>query len=107
MLYNTGGIGMRRAPAVEKDISDVTEEDIRVSVIGTVIKKDPIQYSMIVDDGTGSIIVLGDKLFDVQTIVRVIGRPQTRGEPFINAEIVQDFSDFDLELYKKVKELEQ
>ncbi|MBU7022840.1 MAG: replication protein RepA [Theionarchaea archaeon] len=98
---------MRRAPAVEKDISDVTEEDIRVSLIGTVIKKDPIQYSMIVDDGTGSIVVFGDKLYDVQTIVRIIGRPQRRGEPFINAEIVQDFSDFDLELYKKVKELEQ
>ncbi|MGC1122510.1 MAG: replication protein RepA [Candidatus Methanofastidiosia archaeon] len=98
---------MRRAFAIEKDISDITEEDIRVSVIGTVIRKDPIQYSMIIDDGTGSITILGDKLYEVQTIVRVIGRPQTRGEPFINAEIVQDFSDFDLELYKRVKELEQ
>ncbi|MBU6998974.1 MAG: replication protein RepA [Theionarchaea archaeon] len=98
---------MRRAPAIEKDISDITEEDIRVSIIGTVIRKDPIQYSMILDDGTGSIIVLGDKLFEVQTTVRVIGRPQMRGEPLISAEIVQDFSDFDLELYKRVKELEQ
>ncbi|MBU7014507.1 MAG: replication protein RepA [Theionarchaea archaeon] len=98
---------MRRAPAIEKDISDITEEDIRVSVIGTVIRKDPIQYSMIIDDGTGSITVLGDRLFDVQTVVRVVGRPQTRGNPLINAEIVQDFSDFDLELYKRVKELEQ
>lgn len=98
---------MRRVPAIEKDISDITEEDIRVSIIGTVIRKDPIQYSMILDDGTGSIIVLGDKLFEVQTTVRVIGRPQMRGEPLISAEIVQDFSDFDLELYKRVKELEQ
>lgn len=97
---------MRRAPAIEKDISDIDEEDIRVSVIGTVIKKDAIQYSMVIDDGTGSVTVFADKLFDVQSIIRVIGRPQMRGEPVIDAEIVQDFADFDLELYRKVKEME-
>ena len=98
---------MRRAPAVETDISDITEEDIRVSVIGTVIRKDPIQYSMIIDDGTGSITVLADKLYEVSSVIRVIGRPKIRGEPVLDAEIIQDFSDFDLELYKKIKEMEQ
>jgi hypothetical protein len=107
MLCLTGGVGMRRAPAVERDIADIDTEDIRVSIIGTVIKKDPIQYSMIIDDGTGSITVFADVLFDVQSIIRVIGRPQIRGDPIINAEIVQDFSDFDLELYKKIEEMEQ
>jgi hypothetical protein len=97
---------MRRAPAMEKDICDIDETDIRVSVIGTVIKKDPIQYSMVIDDGTGSVVIFADKLFDVQSIIRVIGRPQTRGEPIIDAEIVQDFTDFDLELYKKMREME-
>ncbi|MBU7016318.1 MAG: replication protein RepA [Theionarchaea archaeon] len=97
---------MRRAPALEKDVCDIDEEDIRVSVVGIVVKKDPIQYSMIIDDGTGSITVFADKLFDIQSIIRVIGRPQTRGEPIIDAEIVQDFTDFDLELYRKVKEME-
>ncbi|KYK29666.1 MAG: replication protein RepA [Theionarchaea archaeon] len=96
---------MRRAPAVEKDICDIDEDDIRVSVVGTVIKKDPIQYSMIIDDGTGSVTVFADNLFDIQSIIRVIGRPQMRGEPIIDAEIVQDFSDFDLELFKKIKEM--
>ncbi|MGD2247443.1 MAG: replication protein RepA [Candidatus Methanofastidiosia archaeon] len=98
---------MRRAPAVEKDICDIDEDDIRVSIIGTVIKKDPIQYSMITDDGTASITVFADNIFDVQSIIRVIGRPQIRGEPIIEAEIVQDFSNFDLELYKTVKEMEE
>ncbi len=97
---------MRRAPAAEKDICDITEEDIRVSIIGTVIKKDPIQYSMIIDDGTASIAVLADKLFEIQSIIRVIGRPKMRGEPIIDAEIVQDFCDFDLELFKKMQEME-
>ena len=96
---------MRRAPAVEKDICDIDEDDIRVSVVGTVIKKDPIQYSMIIDDGTGSVTVFADNLFDIQSIIRAIGRPQMRGEPIIDAEIVQDFSDFDLELFKKIKEM--
>jgi len=96
---------VRRAPAVEKDICDIDEDDIRVSVVGTVIKKDPIQYSMIIDDGTGSVTVFADNLFDIQSIIRVIGRPQMRGEPIIDAEIVQDFSDFDLELFKKIKEM--
>jgi hypothetical protein len=107
MLYITGGINMRRAPAVEKDICDIDEDDIRVSIIGTVIKRDPIQYSMIMDDGTGSITVFADNIFDVQSIIRVIGRPQIRGEPIIEAEIVQEFSNFDLELYKTVKEMEE
>jgi hypothetical protein len=98
---------MRRAPAMEKDIADIDTEDIRISVIGTVIKKDPIQYSMVIDDGTGSVMVFADVLFDVQSIVRVIGRPQIRGDPIITAEIIQDFSNFDLELYKKIKEMEQ
>lgn len=98
---------MRRAPAVEKDISDIDEEDIRVSLVGTVIKKDPIQYSMVIDDGSGSIAVFADSLFEVQSVIRVIGRPHIRGEPVIHAEIVQDFTNFDLELYRRVKEMEQ
>jgi hypothetical protein len=97
---------MRRAPAVERDICDITEEDIRVSVVGTVIKNDPIQYSMTIDDGTASVTVFADKLFEVQTIIRVVGRPHVRGEPVIDAEIVQDFTDFDLELFKKIQEME-
>lgn len=97
---------IRRAAAVEKDICDIDEDDIRVSVVGTVIKKDPIQYSMIIDDGTGSVTVFADTLFDIQSIIRVIGRPQMRGEPVIDAEVVQDFADFDLELFRKLKEME-
>lgn len=97
---------MRKAAAVERDISDIDDDDIRVSVVGTVIRKDPIQYSMTIDDGTASITVFGDTLYEVQSTVRVIGRPQMRGEPIIDAEIIQDFSGFDLELYQRIKEME-
>lgn len=97
---------MRRAPAVEKDICDIDEDDIRVSITGTVIKKDPIQYSMVIDDGTASITVFADTLYEIQSIIRVLGRPQIRGEPVVEAKIVQDFADFDLELFKKIREME-
>jgi hypothetical protein len=97
---------MRKAAAVERDISDIDPQDIRVSVVGTVIRKDPIQYSMTIDDGTASITVFADTLYDVQSTVRIIGRPQMRGEPIIDAEIIQDFSGFNLELYQRIKEME-
>jgi len=97
---------MRKAPAIERDISDIDPQDIRVSVVGTVIRKDPIQYSMTIDDGTASITVFADTLYDVQSTVRIIGRPQMRGEPIIDAEIIQDFSGFNLELYQRIKEME-
>ncbi|MBU7033273.1 MAG: replication protein RepA [Theionarchaea archaeon] len=97
---------MRKAAAIERDISDIDPQDIRVSVVGTVIRRDPIQYSMTIDDGTASITVFADTLYDVQSMVRVIGRPQMRGEPIIDAEIIQDFSGFDLELYQRIKEME-
>jgi hypothetical protein len=97
---------MRRAPFVEKDICDIDEDDIRVSITGTVIKKDPIQYSMVIDDGTASITVFTDTLYEIQSIIRVLGRPQIRGEPVVEARIVQDFTDFDLELFKKIREME-
>ena len=96
---------MRKAAAIERDISDIDPQDIRVSVVGTVIRRDPIQYSMTIDDGTASITVFADTLYDVQSMVRVIGRPQMRGEPIIDAEIIQDFSGFDLELYQRIKEM--
>jgi hypothetical protein len=97
---------MRRAAAVERDISDIDDSDVRVSVVGTVIRKDAIQYSMTIDDGTASITIFGDTLFEVQSMIRVIGKPVMRGEPIIDAEIIQDFSGFDLELYQRIKEME-
>jgi hypothetical protein len=61
---------------------------------------------MTIDDGTASITVFADTLYDVQSTVRIIGRPQMRGEPIIDAEIIQDFSGFNLELYQRIKEME-
>ena len=97
-----------RFHSIEKDIVEIKEDDKRVSIVGTVVRKNTTKYSMIIDDGTGEIEVYADALFDIGNLVRVIGRifkNNTLGLS-INAEIVQDFSGFDVALYQKVRILE-
>ena len=93
---------------VEKDIVEIKEDDKRVSIVGTVVRKNTTKYSMIVDDGTGEIEVYTDTLFDIGNLVRVIGRifKDDTSRLSINAEIVQDFSGFDVVLYQKVRIME-
>ena len=76
--------------------------------MGTVVRKNTTKYSMIVDDGTGEIEVYTDTLFDIGNLVRVIGRifKDDTSRLSINAEIVQDFSGFDVALYQKVRIME-
>ncbi len=96
---------MRKLPAKEKNISDISKEDTRVSIIATVVSKDDVNYSMKVDDGTSTITVLCDRLYGETSLIRVVGKPfESDGELTLNSEIITDFSKFDLELYKKIKE---
>lgn len=93
----------RRFPSKFKDIENVTSEDVRVSIIGTVVDRE--ETILIVDDGTGKIEVefdLSENLenFEEGDKVRVIGRPN---EEILNGEVIQDFSDLDLELYNEAK----
>jgi len=94
--------------SIEKDIVEIKEDDKRVSIVGTVVRKNTTKYSMIVDDGTGEIEVYTDTLFDIGNLVRVIGRifKDDTSRLSINAEIVQDFSGFDVALYQKVRIME-
>ena len=94
---------IRKQPAIEKKISSISKEDIRVSIIGTIVSKDDMNYSMEIDDGTGTIKVLCDELYNVGSLVRVIGRPMESDDNLvINSEIISDFRGFDLELYQNI-----
>ena len=102
----------KRNVAVEKSISELTTDDTRVKVIGTVIEKDDSNNSIVVDDGSVSIrVLLNQELFEkvsVGKIVRVIGLvvPPLQGESVeLQGEIVQDFSKLDSELYEKYLKL--
>jgi len=100
------GFVKRRIPSVERRISEIMAEDMRVSLIGTVIDKQ--EDSIILDDGTGKITIGFDNPTEVETdqIVRVFGRVIPLEQGFeLQGEILQDMSRIDIELLKRMREL--
>ncbi|MBN1785772.1 MAG: replication protein RepA [Candidatus Methanofastidiosa archaeon] len=97
---------MIRTPAIDRKISEIHDDDKCVSVIATVVSNNPREYTMLLDDGTGQVTAFVERLYNVGKVIRVIGRPFENGKG-INADIVQDFSDVDLSLYKKLLEWEE
>ncbi|HJW96714.1 MAG TPA: replication protein RepA [archaeon] len=100
------GFVKRRIPSVERRISGIMAEDMRVSLIGTVIDKQ--EESIILDDGTGKITIGFDSPVEVETdqIVRVFGRVMPIENGFeLQGEIVQDMRGMDRELLKRMREL--
>src|SRR3989338_4156259 len=92
----------KRAPAVSKSIADINPEKyIRVRILGRVIDKG--EGMMVVDDGSSKaeIVTDSDKA-DAGDTVRVIARvlPLESGYE-LRAEIIQDMSKLDMELYRK------
>ncbi|MHC1598858.1 MAG: replication protein RepA [Candidatus Methanofastidiosia archaeon] len=97
---------MSRKPAIEREIVEIEDKDDYVTVIGTVIMSNPNDYTMVIDDGTGQITIFGDKLYEIGTAIRVIGKPFEMGKG-INAEVIQDFSSVDIDIYHKIKKWEE
>jgi len=104
---------MKRRPAKDLRISEISGDGQRVSVVCTVVDFDPAEMGGHVDDGTGvAKVALDDVLFaqrmNVGSVVRIIGRAYTTEDiPLIRVEVVQPFSDADLDLYRKVVLLER
>jgi hypothetical protein len=90
----------KRLPAVPKKIKDINpEKDIRVRLLGRVLDKN--KDFIVLDDGSGkaNIMVDGDVNSD---FVRVFARVLPVESGFeLKAEIIQDMSKLDLELYEK------
>jgi len=68
--------GFKRFPSTERKVSDIGPDDVRISIIGTIIDKG--DGKLTIDDGTGSINVFTEdektKNFSIGNRVRVIGR---------------------------------
>ena len=96
--------GFRRFTAAERKIGEIMPEDGRISFIGTIIDKG--EGKLVVDDGSGSVEVVADsellKSLETGKIVRVVGKVY---DGSVTGEAVQDFSTFNLELYREVKSL--
>jgi hypothetical protein len=99
---------IRRAPAIQLPISKLQENIGRVALLGTVVSKNPELSSFALDDGKSSILVLANdpqqfELVKEGQTVRVLGKVWGSGNELeIQAEIVQDFSKINRELYNKV-----
>ena len=97
----------RRLPGIEKTVDSIQPEtDVRVRLTGTVI--DVGTNSMVLDDGTGKIeIVLEDQpQINVGQTARVIARILPLIDGFqCRGEVVQTLDGFDLDLYKKAKDI--
>ncbi len=83
-----------------KHISEVSPRDSRVSITGSV---DTVGENLFVlDDGTGKIEISSEVPVQKNKLVRVFCSVV---DERLKADIVQDMEGFDLELFKKVKEL--
>ncbi len=97
-----------RFHSIEKEIDEIEEDDRRVSLVGTVVRKNTTKYSLVLDDGTGEIKIYAENLPEIGSLIRVIGKTFQNSdlELCINAEIIQDFSGFDVSLYKRARAME-
>lgn len=93
-----------RPPFVEKNIHDLTRQDINVAVSGMIINKG--EGGFVVDDGTSQIQVLHNANVQEQKYVRVFGRilPFEEGLQ-LQGYFIQDLNRINKELHKKVKSM--
>lgn len=100
--------GFERTPYAHASISSITEKDSNVKIIGTIIKKDKESSSIVLDDGKGAIVVLmpSDDLLEKAVVgkqVRILGVVLPFEGGFeLKADIIQDFSKVDKDLYTKI-----
>lgn len=96
----------RRLAAIEKPIAEIEQQDLRVRIVGTVI--DQSANSIVVDDGSGKLEIEFDEIPNVKIGDRA--RIVTRVYPLIDGfdcrgEAVQKLENFNMDLYKKAKEI--
>lgn len=108
MPENTEGFTQsRRVPAKDRKVSEISREDVRVRLLGTVIdRKDNV---VVLDDGSGKINAVFNEPVNasVSGLVRIMGKVIPAEQGFeIQGEILQDMSKVDLKLYRSISELE-
>jgi len=83
-----------------KNISEITKNDSKVAVVGKVVEVD--ENFFILDDDTGKVQVNFEGEIKKGKILRVFC---SLADERLNADTVQELNDFDLNLFKKIKEL--
>jgi len=96
----------RMLPSIDRQVSEIKEEDIRIRVLGTVIDK--TDTSVIIDDGTGTISANFEEPVkaELKQLVRVFGRVINSASGMeLQGEVLQDMTKLDMELYKKASKV--
>jgi hypothetical protein len=98
-----------RTPAVFTDIGQITSEYAgrRVRIMGFVVDHQD-QAGFILSDETGRISVLSEETIpQLQSFIRVFGSVAVSGEgqPLLRAEIIQDLTALDKQLYSKTRKI--
>lgn len=101
----------KRMVAKERQIKDLSKDDSRVTIVGTVLSVDEQSLIFSIEDPSGQLTILApteDLIKDLKpgNIARVIGMvlPYEDGME-LRAEVVQDFSDLNNELFPVLHEL--
>jgi uncharacterized protein YdeI (BOF family) len=98
----------KRKPTIFTTVDKLNKDMIRICLVGTIVSRNETISSFALDDGTGTITVIlndVDKFDNVKDgqIVRVFGKIWGEGADIeIQGDLVQDFTDIDLQLFKKV-----
>ncbi len=94
----------------EIDLADIDpEQDVNIRVIGTIVTVN--ENSFVLDDSTAAKEAfpqseVPEDVVEEGNTVRVFGRVLPTPDDFeIEAEVVQDFSDVDVEKFEKVKKV--
>lgn len=100
----------KRAASVEKHIADIApDKDIRVRILGTIL--DVSEGTILIDDGTAKAEVQFDTTEETAGLergqpVRVIARVLPLIDGFaLRGEAVQTLADFDMQLFKRAKDI--
>jgi len=95
---------------IKRNIPEINPEvDLKIKVLGFVVDKK--ENTFVIDDGSGKVKVFVDEssLLDninINQLIRVFGSTLPTEDGFeIKADAIQDLSNLNINLYKKVEEL--
>ena len=97
----------RRLPYIPMPVTGIKDSRGRVAVLGTLVSKDEENYTFAIDDGEAQVVVILNDMknfgeLEKGKLIRVLGRVIGSGEEAeILADMTQDFSNVDRELYAK------
>ncbi len=99
-------------PYVKRMIKDIKIDDEKIQVVGTITEKvTDNEYK--INDGTGEISVVfsgSESILDSireKMVIKILGKLLGDSTTLINVKFASDYSDLDLEMYKKALELEK